>query len=309
MMPDKISIRRLRPDEWDEVATLIFDSTNSWYQKNFSKNVFNGKPVVARVFPEVYEALDPGCCLVAEVGGRMAGSCFFHPRETHFSLGIMNVHPKFVGRGIAGVILREIIGLAEAESKPVRLVSSAVNLDSFSLYNRHGFVPRAAFQDMFVAVPEGGMAVEPPLGTDRVRSATMDDVAAIADLEMELCGIRREKDFRHFVENEAGIWHVSVIEGAGGIDGVLCSVDHPGSNMLGPGVMRTEADAAALLFAELDVHRGRSPVFLVPVEASELVKTAYSWGARNLELHFSQVLGESSECRGVSMPTFMPETA
>ena len=304
-----ITLRRLRPDEWDEVATLIFDSTNTWYSKHFSKNVFNGKPSAARVFPEVYEAMDPGWCIIAECGGRMAGSCFVHPRETHYSLGIMNVHPKFYGQGVAGVILREIISMAEAESKPVRLVSSAMNLDSYSLYTRHGFVPRQAFQDMFVPVPEGGLEMDAPEGSSRVREATLDDVVAMADLEMELSHIRREKDYRHFVENEAGIWHVSVIESeGGGIDGFLCSVNHPGSNMLGPGVMRTEGGAAALLFAELDAHRGRAPVFLLPVDAAELVRTAYLWGARNCEMHFCQVLGEFRGFDGVVMPTFMPET-
>ena len=308
-MNNDIQLRRLRDDEWDEIATMIFDSTNSWYQKNFSKNVFNGKPSAARVFPEVYEAMDPGHCIVAEVGGRIAGSCFVHPRETHFSLGIMNVHPKFYGQGIAGLILREIIAMAEADGKPVRLVSSAMNLDSFSLYTRHGFVPRAAYQDMFVPVPEGGLEVEPPAGVSRVRPATIGDVAAMADLEMELSHIRRGQDYRHFVENEAGIWHASVIEGQdGGIDGFLCSVNHPGSNMLGPGVMRRDEDAAALVFAELDFHRGRAPVFLVPVDASGLVQAAYSWGARNCEMHFCQVLGEFHGFGGIAMPTFMPET-
>lgn len=306
-----INLRRLRADEWDEIATLIFDSTNTWYSKNFSKNVFNGNPSAARVFPEVYEVLDPGCCLVAECAssGRLAGSVFFHPRETHFSLGIMNVHPKFYGQGVAGILLREIISMADAEGKPVRLVSSAMNLDSFSLYTKHGFVPRAAFQDMFLPVPEAGLDIDVPAGRDRVREATIEDAAAMADLEMDLSQIRREKDFRHFIENQAGVWHVSVIEGAdGGIDGFLCSVNHPGSNMLGPGVMRTQDDASALLHAELDAHRGRAPVFLLPVEASDLVRTAYSWGARNCELHFCQVLGEFSGFGGVSMPTFMPET-
>jgi predicted N-acetyltransferase YhbS len=215
-MKTDITLRRLQPDEWDEVAALIFDSTNAWYSQNLSKNVFEGDPMVARVFPEIYEALDPGCCIVAESGGRMTGSCFVHPRETHFSLGIMNVHPEFYGKGVAGLILREIISMAEAEGKPVRLVSSAMNLDSFSLYTKHGFVPRQSFQDMCLQVPEAGLAAQRPAGLERVRAATLDDVVAMAALEMELCHIRREKDYRHFVENAAGIWQASVIESEGG---------------------------------------------------------------------------------------------
>ena len=37
------------------------------------------------------------------------------------------------------------------------------------------------------------MKQEPPEGTHSVRDATLDDVCAIADLEFELNGIRREK--------------------------------------------------------------------------------------------------------------------
>ena len=67
--------------------------------------------------------------------------------------------------------------------------------------------------------------------------------------------------------------------------------------------------AAALLGAELDRHRGRTPVFLVPVDCAELVRAAYGWGARNCELHFSQIRGRAEPIRGVLMPTFLPETA
>ncbi len=161
------------------------------------------------VFPEVYEALDPGCCIVAEDvdSGRLAGSCFFHPRETHVSLGIMNAHPDYFGQGVAKRILDEVISIAGSEGKPVRLVSSAMNLDSYSLYTRKGFVPRALFQDMFIQVPEGGLPREvAPEALGRVRDARPEDARAMTDLEMQLNGIRREKDFAHFIDNAAGNW-------------------------------------------------------------------------------------------------------
>ena len=79
--------------------------------------------------------------------------------------------------------------------------------------------------------------------------------------------------------------------------------------MIGPCAALSAAPAAALLEAELDRHRGRSPVFLVPAECTELVQTAYAWGARNCELHFAQVRGACQPLRGVLMPTFLPETA
>jgi hypothetical protein len=73
--------------------------------------------------------------------------------------------------------------------------------------------------------------------------------------------------------------------------------------------MREERAAAALIGAQLEHNRGRSPVFLVPLERGGLVGKMYEWGARNVEIHFSQVRGEAQRFEGVVMPTFMPETA
>jgi GNAT superfamily N-acetyltransferase len=309
-MSDMI-LRAMRDGDRTEVADLICVSTNYWYRASGKPAIFTAGPASCLLFCEVYEALDPGCCVVAQepTTGRLMGSCFYHPRETHVSLGIMNVHPNYFGRGVAGRLLRFITDFADRQGKPTRLVSSAMNLDSFSLYTRAGFVPRAAFQDMLVdPLPEGATAAGTPGGT--VRPARADDVPAMADLEMRVAHVRREKDYRHFVQNSEGIWHVSVHEiDSGGIDGFLVSVAHPGSNMLGPGVAVSDAVAEALILAELRHHRGRRPVFLVPADRPQLVRRMYDLGARNLEIHFCQVRGRFEPFDGVVMPTFMPETA
>lgn len=296
--------------DWSEVADLIYVSTNYWYEAHNLGVAFKGGPASTRLHCEVYETLDPGCCILAEDPGtqRIMGSCFYHPRETHVSLGIMNVHPNYFGLGIAKKLLQFIIDLAEAENQPVRLVSSALNLDSFSLYTRAGFIPRAAFQDMIIQVPSHGLDIQLP-ESQYVRDATLDDVPAIATLEMEISHIRREKDYRYFIKNEDSIWHTSVfVNKNGGIDGFLASINHPGSNMLGPGFVRNQDQAAALILAELNQSKGRSPVFLIPVHCEKLVQQMYSWGARNCEIHFCQVYGEFHPFDGIVMPTFMPET-
>ena len=301
-------VRPMRPDEYDQVAELIYLSTNRWYERAGKGAIFQHGPASCRLFTDVYEDLDPGCCVVAEDPGtgRLAGSCFYHPRETHVSLGIMNVHPEFFGRGVASKLLRHVTDFADGQGKPVRLVSSAMNLDSYSLYNRAGFVPRAIYQDILFTVPADGGFRAP----GRVREATEDDVAKMAGLEYQISGIRRERDFRYFVENRRGIWHASVLDdGAGGIEGFLCSVAHPASNMIGPGAMRTDEGALALLAAELNHHRGRTLVFLLPADRPGLVRQAYAWGGRNCEIHFAQTRGRYFPADGVVMPTFMPETA
>jgi GNAT superfamily N-acetyltransferase len=300
-------LRAMRADERSAVAEVIFESTNRWYERAGKGAIFRGEAASCRLFCEVYEDLDPGCCVVAEdePQGRLAGSCFYHPRETHVSLGIMNVHPDYFGRGVASRLLRFITDFADAQGKPARLVSSAMNLDSFSLYTRAGFVPRAVFQDILFPVPAQGLGPIDP----RVREAQTEDVARMAALEEQVSGIRRPKDFAYFIENRRGIWHVSVLDdGHGGIEGFLCSVNHPASNMLGPGVMKTEQAATALIRAELDRYRGKSLVFLVTSDQLDLVRQVYSWGGRNCEIHFAQVRGSFEPFRGIVMPTFMPET-
>lgn len=311
-MPD-FRLRPLEPRdlaELAELAELICVSTNSWYERQGKPTIFPGGPATTALFAEVYEALDPGCCLVAEhvQSRRLMGSCFFHPRETHVALGIMNVHPDHFGAGVARALLQHIVAFADAAGKPLRLVSSALNLDSFSLYTRAGFVPRCVYQDMYLAVPPGGMTVSVP-GRERIRPARAEDIPAVVALELELSGISRAQDYRFFITNAAGIWGMSVAEGPGGrIDGFLASVAHPGSTMLGPGVARDDATAAALLHAGLDRLRGKRPVFLVPCDRADLVATLYRWGAKNCELHLLQVRGPAQLLRGVTMPTFMPET-
>ena len=312
MSESNIELRRMEEGDQKKVIDLIFNSTNAWYQEHFKKNVFGGDPSACEIFTEVYEDLDPGCCIIAEdMGtGRLAGSCFYHPRETHFSLGIMNASPDYFGKGVATRILDEIISLADHETLPVRLVSSAMNLDSFSLYTRRGFVPKMTFQDMSLSVPEGGLDLEAPERMDRVRDAKPGDAKGMADLEMKLNGIRRVKDFAYFISNESGAWGVSVIESPEGqITGFLCSINSAGSKMLGPGVSSNCTDSAALIYNELNARqRGNAPVFLVPVQESELVQTLYGWGAKNCEMHLCQVRGECPPMNGVTMPTFMPET-
>jgi len=305
-------LRPMEPRDRIEIAELICVSTNYWYQSRGAGPIFAGGPESTVLFFDVYEALDPGCGVVAEnpANGRIMGSCFFHPRETHVSLGIMNVHPNYFGRKVARALLKYITDYADANGYPAtRLVQSAMNLDSYSLYTRAGFVPRYAYQDMLVKVPAAGIVRCFP-GQERVRPATLADVPKLASLEREVAGIAREKDYRFFIENQHGIWAGLVYEGESGqIDGFMFSSKHSGSNMVGPGVARTEQQALALTGTALDRYRGGAAVLLAPVVCYQLVAALYDLGAVNVEIHFCQVRGQYQPFAGISMPVFLPESA
>ena len=78
--------------------------------------------------------------------------------------------------------------------------------------------------------------------------------------------------------------------------------------MIGPGASRTEEAAIALIDAELDRHRGRTPVLLLPGRFNGVVQHVYSLGGRNCETHVAQCLGEAFRPNGITMPTFLPES-
>jgi len=302
--------RLMRVDDWNEVALLIHSSFNIWSERNRGFRRVSGDWETMLICPRVYEALDPGCCVLVEETSskRIAGSCFFHPRSTHVALGTMNTHPDFFGNGVASLMLKYIISDAVRRNLPVRLKSAATNVDSFSLYNRAGFVPTRFFQDMSVKVPEEGYEISPPTGWT-FRDATPDDIPQIVALEKELSSIEREKDYQFFLRNDGGIWHMSVLAGPNGeLGGFLASVNDPSINMLGPGLARDEMMTAALVRGELNFHRGRSPVWLVPSCSQKLVAAMYAIGAKNCDLHISQVLGDYTPETGVVLPTSLPET-
>src|SRR5437868_1471297 len=87
-------LRPMTDTDRAEVAELIYVSINTWYQKHGRPRLFLGGPQVTEVYYDVYNALTPGCSVVAENprSGRIMGSCFYHPRANHVSVGIMNVH-------------------------------------------------------------------------------------------------------------------------------------------------------------------------------------------------------------------------
>lgn len=305
------SISFAEKKQWLEIGALVKMSTNQWYHNNGKKGPFECDDQEMTIFCEIYEDLDPGACLIVmdEENNKIAGSCFVHERKSHISLGIMNVHPNYYGKGIANKLINKIIEQAENANLPLRLISSSMNLESFSLYNKCGFVPQENFQDMLVKVPQDGISFEVKEG-DKIRQAKISDLEAINELEKNLTGIDRKADLEYFILNKLGLWKTLVyVNCRGEVEGYLNSIFHPASKMLGPGVMKNETIALALYLSCLDQFRNETMLALVPCKCLNLIKALYALRAKNCELHFTQVRGEVYEQHGISVPTFLPETA
>lgn len=303
----QVQLRVAESGDRPEIAQLIHLSTNAWYQRHGRGTIFTAEPASCGLFVDVYRQLDHGQHWIArDEQGVLCGSCFFHPRETHLGLGIMNVHPDYFGRGIAAQLMAKADELAG--SLPIRLMSSALNLDSYALYHRAGFTPYAIYQDMAIPVPTLGFSF-PRLTRGRVRAAQQGDLPGILQLERMLLGIERRRDIDHFLNDTRGLWRIAVWELDGVIGGYLASVAHPASRMLGPGCSHSEEIALELISWMLDQHhRGTTPVVLVPAQRSALSQVLLQWGGRICELHLAQVKGQAQQPGGVVMPSFLPES-
>jgi GNAT superfamily N-acetyltransferase len=300
-------IRTMARDEWAAVSTLIFDSTNKWYMEHYSHPIFDCDASDVELFCQVYEALDPDCCLLAEVDSKIAAACFYHPRETHDSLGIMVVDPNYYGQSLGKQLLNTIIDRAVAANKPLRLISSAMNLDSFSLYNKAGFQVRSFYQDMIVNVPGQGIQLD-PVFDQYIRQANIDDIPDIVELEMRIHGLNKQKDYHYYLDDKSGIWELLVYDD-GDIRGALVSIKHPASNIVGHGIMNDADIAAALIYRSLNRFTLMTPLIIIPANNKILSGKMYEIKARNCETHILQVYNSESieKENGIVIPSFMPE--
>ncbi|MFN7563284.1 MAG: GNAT family N-acetyltransferase [Prosthecobacter sp.] len=182
-MSETIAFTPLTAADREPVARLLHRSLVHWYESRLGQGSrFGDSPEPFMLFPDVYESLDPGECVTARTdSGEIVGVCFSHERDTHVSVGLVATSPDAGGRGIAKKMMSLVLEKAKGLGKPARLVSSLLNLDSFSLYTRLGFVPGAIFQDLLITVPETGLAAAATVGIESVREAVLADAPRIAD--------------------------------------------------------------------------------------------------------------------------------
>lgn len=306
------TLSTLQTRHFDQAAKLIHLSLVHWYETHLQQgHRFGSNPENFRIFPELYAALDPEESIAAfdPSTSELLGVCFCHPRPTHHAIGIVATHPAHSGKGIASTMVREALRRAQAANLPTHLVSSLFNLDSFSLYTRHGFSPHAIYQDIHFDPARLQLPASSSIPQGRIRRATATDASLMAEMECYHRGISREKDFHFLLSTNIGHWQASIHTRTDGTpDGFMFCGGHPDSPMIGPGFAPSTPVALALIHHTLTSFPHTPLVMLAPADQSDLITTLYQWGGRNIELHAAQSTHRQTKQEGLCFPTFLPES-
>jgi ribosomal protein S18 acetylase RimI-like enzyme len=95
---------------------------------------------------------DPSITRIVTRHGQGIGILKLEERADAVYLALIEIHPDFQGRGIGGMLLREIIADADRCRRPVELDVLHVNTRAQELYRRLGFTERYRHGDHDIKV-------------------------------------------------------------------------------------------------------------------------------------------------------------
>jgi hypothetical protein len=197
------------------------------------------------------------------------------------------------GRGLGKLVMEALLEKAEASGyQSVRLLQSAYNRVSFSLYARLGFDVKDGIATL------RGRPVEGERPSGEVRESASSDLDALDELSLEVLGFRRRGD----IDLSGRFAPPLVVERQGRIVGFTCQFVTPSGVLLGPAVARDEQALRDLI---LGAARS-APVGLMvplPVSSSSVLRWALGGGFAISELGTLMVRGTYERPAGAYVPS------
>ena len=281
----EVHLREASADDAGACAQVMWDAFESFATAhNFP--VEPGTPDFTGAMMRAMLSTDGVFGLVAERGDEIVGSALQDERAAIVGVGPVSVSPTqregHVGHALMEALLRRS---RDRDVAGVRLVQTAYNYRSLSLYAKLGFAVREPLS-VFQRPPD---AVAVPSTT--VRPATLDDVRDCDDLCRRVHGHDRHSELLTAVQS--GI--ARVVECDGEITGYTT-----GSGYVGHAVGETTTDIIALLgSAEVFVGLG----VLVPSRNSGLMRWCLGSGLRLVQQSTLMTIGLYNEPQGAWLPS------
>ncbi|MGO9449857.1 MAG: GNAT family N-acetyltransferase [Candidatus Binataceae bacterium] len=226
--------------------------------------------------------------IVADLGGRMAGSNFLDERNPISGVGPISVDTEAQNHGIGRRLMHAVMERSEQRGAAgIRLVQAGYHCRSLSLYTKLGFDPREHLSCM------QGPAIKEAIPGCLVRSATESDVEACNRLCIRVHGHHRSGELRDAVRRGTA----TVVERAGRITGYATQIAFSGH-----AVAENNDDLEALICtAESFVHPG----FLVPSRNGELMRWCLAKGLRITQTLTLMTIGLYNEPGGAYLPSIV----
>ena len=223
--------------------------------------------------------------LVAERDGGVVGSAFQDERGQIIGIGPVSVHPAVQG-GVGRELMQRLLQRsAQRDARGVRLVQTAYNYRSFSLYAKLGFAVREP-----LSVFQGDMRTAGRTDGD-VRTATPNDVGSCDELCRRVHGHDRHGELTEWI----GAGSARVVERGGTISGYATGYGYPFH-----AVGETDGDIIALLgAAETIVGLG----FLVPSRNTALMRWCLNAGLQLVQQSTLMSIGAYADPRGAWLPS------
>ncbi|HKN00211.1 MAG TPA: GNAT family N-acetyltransferase [Candidatus Binataceae bacterium] len=226
--------------------------------------------------------------VVAELGGRIAGSNFLYESNLISGVGPISVDPETQNHGIGRRLMLAVVQRSEQRGfAGIRLVQAGYHCRSLSLYTKLGFDPREHLSCM------QGPALKEVIPGCLVRSATQNDVEICNRLCIRVHGHHRGGELRDAVKRGTAI----VVERAGRIAGYATQIA-----FFAHAAAETNDDLKALICA---AESFAGPGFLVPSRNGELMRWCLAKGLRVTQPMTLMTMGLYNEPGGAYLPSIL----
>ncbi len=285
-----ITLSTVLPEQADEVGTLVYEAFRDVAERHNFPPPY-ATPEIAVLIVRLMAQTEGWESYLLKEGDRLLACNFGDERDEVVGVGPVAVAVDQQGRGFGRRVMESLLERADERGFPsIRLIQSAYNMQSFSLYHKLGFNVTEA-----LALVQG----RPPAGTSpegTTRDYRAADIDACDRLHRDVMGYGRRND----LEAMARFAPPVVVERDGAVAGYLTRF--PGEEVIVThGVAR---DEQALRDLVIGTARAASEqlVLFIPVSHAATLRWAMANGFRLRELNTYMVRGEYAPPSGAWIP-------
>ena len=284
---NEVTIRQARPEDAPVCGPICYDAFNTINQSHSFPCDLPGPEAATGLLSTMFS--HPGFyCVVAETGGRIAGSNCLDERSTIAGVGPITIDPQVQNRGIGRKLMEAVLDRTrERDAVGVRLVQAAFHNRSLSLYAGLGFDVREPLSCM------QGRTLQRNVPGCLVRAARTTDLEACNTLARQVHGFDRGRDLAEAVEQGTAV----LVERASRITGYASSLA-----FFGHATAETNVDLQALI-ASADAFAG--PGILVPSRNHVLLRWCLQNGLRVVQPMTLMSTGLYNEPAGAWLPSIL----